>query len=255
MADPITWGDLAKAIGENTTIDQEIANLILAHNLDPSAHGQTNEAVYTHRIAEALDHLYGSVDLKHLVADKIAVLSMFESIDGWHTNGTFTLSIFEGVLDSGPSNTNRSELWFETSANVVNLDFTKEPFFQTTCYFSYNTSQIGYIICGSIPEVSNQDCFGFKVNDGNLYACTFVSGSEHLHQITGIDITELHVYRAYLNVGGTELYFYIDGVLQYTQTTNLPVTVTNIFMCYYIKTQTNNNRFLTLVDLMFEQDR
>ena len=61
MPDPITWGQLAKAVGDNTLIDSEIAALILAHNLDPSAHGQSNEAVYLHRIAAELDHIDQSI--------------------------------------------------------------------------------------------------------------------------------------------------------------------------------------------------
>jgi parallel beta-helix repeat protein len=61
MPDPITWGVLAKAVGDNTTIDEEIDGLILNHNLDPSAHGQSNESVYNHRIAELLDHVSYSI--------------------------------------------------------------------------------------------------------------------------------------------------------------------------------------------------
>lgn len=61
MPDPITWGALAKAIGDNTLVSEEIATLILDHNLDPSAHGQSNEAVYNHRISELLDHVSYSI--------------------------------------------------------------------------------------------------------------------------------------------------------------------------------------------------
>jgi hypothetical protein len=61
MADPITWDSLVKAIGDLTTITEEIQTLILNHNLDPSAHGQSNEAVYNHRISELLDHVSYSI--------------------------------------------------------------------------------------------------------------------------------------------------------------------------------------------------
>lgn len=57
----ISWYTLGKTIGDPTTIDEEIDALILAHNLDASAHGQSDEAVYNHRISELLDHVNYSI--------------------------------------------------------------------------------------------------------------------------------------------------------------------------------------------------
>ena len=61
MPEPYTWGTLAKGIGDPTTIDQEIDTKMAAHNAELSAHGQTSEALYTHRVAELLDHLDESI--------------------------------------------------------------------------------------------------------------------------------------------------------------------------------------------------
>jgi len=61
MPDPITWNDLVKAIGDLTTISEEIDTKILTHNLDASAHGQADEAVYMHRINSLLDHVNYSI--------------------------------------------------------------------------------------------------------------------------------------------------------------------------------------------------
>jgi len=57
MPDPISWYTLGKEIGDPTTIDEEIDAKILEHNFDASAHGQSDEAVYNHRISEVLDHV------------------------------------------------------------------------------------------------------------------------------------------------------------------------------------------------------
>ncbi len=56
MGDLVTWETLGKNINDNQTIDEEIGALILTHNMDPSAHGQTSESVYEHRVASELDH-------------------------------------------------------------------------------------------------------------------------------------------------------------------------------------------------------
>jgi parallel beta-helix repeat protein len=59
--DAISWYALGRTVNDPTTIMEEIDDKILTHNLDASAHGQSNEAVYNHRIAELLDHVSYSI--------------------------------------------------------------------------------------------------------------------------------------------------------------------------------------------------
>ena len=59
--DAISWYALGKTVLDTTTVMEEIDDKILTHNLDGSAHGQSNEAVYNHRIAELLDHVSYSI--------------------------------------------------------------------------------------------------------------------------------------------------------------------------------------------------
>jgi hypothetical protein len=59
--DAISWYALGRTVSDSTTIMEEIDDKILTHNLDGSAHGQSNEAVYNHRIAELLDHVSYSI--------------------------------------------------------------------------------------------------------------------------------------------------------------------------------------------------
>jgi len=61
MPDPISWYALGRTVGDITTIDEEIDTKILTHNLDASAHGQSDEAVYNHRISTLLDHVNYSI--------------------------------------------------------------------------------------------------------------------------------------------------------------------------------------------------
>jgi len=61
MPDPITWGNLAKTVSDLKTIVEEVQDQILTHNQDDSAHGQSDESLYNHRIAELLDHVDESI--------------------------------------------------------------------------------------------------------------------------------------------------------------------------------------------------
>jgi hypothetical protein len=59
--DAISWYALGRTVNDATTIMEEIDTKILTHNLDGSAHGQSNEAVYNHRITALLDHVSYSI--------------------------------------------------------------------------------------------------------------------------------------------------------------------------------------------------
>lgn len=69
----VLWKNLAKDIDDLTKISDEIDADLVEHNEDPSAHGQTNEAIEVHRVGEILDHLNGSTTgIKLAVSGKVA---------------------------------------------------------------------------------------------------------------------------------------------------------------------------------------
>lgn len=57
----VTWANLPYSISNSETIAAYIAAQFATHNNDMSAHGQSNEAIFNHRIAEILDHLDESI--------------------------------------------------------------------------------------------------------------------------------------------------------------------------------------------------
>ena len=61
MPDPISWYALGRDVNDPQTILEAVDEKILTHNLDPSAHGQSDEAVYNHRISMLLDHVNYSI--------------------------------------------------------------------------------------------------------------------------------------------------------------------------------------------------
>ena len=56
MPDPVTWYALGRTTADPELIMEMVDDKFSAHNQDPSAHGQTAEAVYSHRQKDELDH-------------------------------------------------------------------------------------------------------------------------------------------------------------------------------------------------------
>lgn len=61
MPDPITWYTLGRTVADPGRIMGMVDDKFLGHNADPSAHGQSAEAIYAHRAEVILDHLANSV--------------------------------------------------------------------------------------------------------------------------------------------------------------------------------------------------
>jgi len=82
----VVWKNLAKDIGDLTKISDEIDSKLGAHNVDESAHSQSNEAIYNHRVGEILDHLDEAVvntKIKAMARSSVAIVD----VDG---EGDFT---------------------------------------------------------------------------------------------------------------------------------------------------------------------
>lgn len=256
MPDPITWYTLGRTVDDTESILEAVDTKMLVHNLDPSAHGQENESIYDHRVAAELDHLLGSVSMKFLVADKFIISTPFNTFDGWDTAGAYIEPrIIDAVLRTGSFNTNEAYAKCASDASNAVVDFSKNPYFQTSVCVGLNVNQIAYFCIGD-PYAGSpyNEGFGFKVNDGLLYAYWTHEGAAHTHEITGITLTDINVYRAFLDSTAGELYFYINGVLKHTVTTDLPTQTVASFFTYYIKTQEDSYKALYLIDLYLEME-
>lgn len=72
MPDPITWYILPKNVDDLTTIEEQIDADVLVHNQDPSAHGQSAESLYEHRVKPLIDHLnYSIYNIKQAPATRV----------------------------------------------------------------------------------------------------------------------------------------------------------------------------------------
>lgn len=255
MGDPITWYALGRTVDDTESIMEAVDAKILTHNLDPSAHGQTGEVVFEHRTATLLDHLFGSVSLKHLFANKLMMMSCFESVDGWTIFGSFTATILCATLVTNNTPNNAAYAYIGALNPGSVLDFDKNPFFQSSLSISNTTFNHIHFGVGDWAVDNTDDAFGFKIIDNTLYAVVRVNTVEHATEIAGITLTNLNVYRVYKDSTENEVYFYVNGVLKHTESTDIPNGEGIVFVTYYIQTTTNSERSLFISDVLYEQDR
>jgi len=251
----VCWGNLGKAANDNQRIEQSIQEYVEGHNENVNAHQQEGSVLYMHRVQEKLDHRFGSIDLRYLTMSKVLMLSTFESVDGWAISGSFTAALFAAHLHTTAVNGNESYAFFTNAIESFIFDCAKNPFFQTSLFFNYDTLQHAYFGVGDIAHQWCQDGFGFKVVNGNLYACVVIGGIESYNSISGIDLTTLNIYRAEMNSADAKIEFYVNGVLKHTEITDIPVDTAEPFIEYYIKTDSAAERRIYIVDLLFMQDR
>jgi hypothetical protein len=251
----VCWGNLAKSADDTQRIEQSIQAYMEEHNENVNAHQIEGSSLYMHRLNEELDHRFGSIDQRYLAANKVSIASCFESLDGWQQSGNCYAGILCGEIRTGAVNGNTAMLRTETSLSTFKLDYTKNPFFQTTFFLTYDTSQHVYVVAGSDPDVSSGDAFGFKVVNGNLYAYWTIHYVEHTSLISGITLTNINVYRAQYITATNTLEFYVNGVLEHTTTASLPGYNDDTFFTYNIITDTNAARAIRMIDFLWQQDR
>ncbi len=128
------------------------------------------------------------------------------------------------------------------------VKWNQNPLFQVTIQAGLTTSQIIYLQMGS-----NTNGFGFKIVNGTLYAFTIVGSSEYTQEITGITLTNFNSYKAVYDYG-TNIKFYVNNVLKYTQASNLPTTNSETIFKFSIQTKTGAARKMFVRNLRIVAD-
>jgi len=251
----ICWGNLAKSADDVIRIEQAIEDYVSGHQQDPNAHMATEYSLGAHRQVEELDHVDGSVGMRKLPINKIVGVSCFESIENWSLHGETSGGINNTSIKTNPPD-DWARLYTPFPAAPVKLDFSKNPFFQTTVVFMQDTAQEAYIVAGAEPSAAKDDSFGFYIHDALLYAYWTKGGAQYTEQITGITITDLNVYRAFYDTTAEKLYFYVNGVLEYTAEANLPTDTNDKTFSYYLFSDVGADlRQMYMIDFLFEIDR
>jgi len=209
----VTWGQLAKAVDDKTTVSEEIDAKILAHNNDPSAHSQTNEALYNHRVAEILDHLDESINnikLKYPVRAYNAIVAQDGSgdytdiqsaIDAVHSAGGGSILIRSGSYPQSSDITLYSniELIGEDDEDTV-IDFNNTAY-GIKCVGSVENYQYNIHLSNLQIKRSRDTTYGalyfHYVQDSFITNCLFDS-NKNANSTAGNDIYLDETYRLYI---------------------------------------------------------
>lgn len=256
----ICWGNLAKSADDTLRIEQSISDYVTGHDENVNAHQIPGSALYMHRVNEILDHLDGSVSLRKLLSDQNLFWTVFESLDGWGTDGKQTGTTIFGLQCQTPVAVNGVSTIQTAVAGPESFRWlSHNPFFQTACSISSNSAVVVYIVAGSCYFDGTDTNYGFKILNGNLYALvTLTDGeasTEHTTQITGYDVTDMHVYRWYVDDDANKVYFYVDGNLEHTESVNYPSSDMQEFFTYYVRTTEAVSKRLYSRYLLFQSNR
>jgi len=251
----ICWGNLAKSADDVQKIEEGMQEYVERHNENPNAHQVEGSSLYMHKSEGLLDHPPGSISLRHLLKDSYLIFTCFEEIDRWSLTGNVSKNVFGAGLFTlaVEDDMSTARMWDVGPADV--MDFSKNPFFQTTVFLKDTTNQIIYFGCGRKFVALNKDCFGFKVINNTLYAWWISGAAEHTFEISGITLTDHNVYRAYIDSSLGELYFYVNGVLKHTVVTGLPAVATYYLFSYTLQTTNDVRKDMRFCDLMIEVNR
>jgi len=249
MSNPV-WGQLAKALDDQTTILQAIASLIATHNSDGSAHLGPGGSLQTHAASEIIDHLAESVVRDKLKFDRFQIDDSFFTLDAWgKTDGVELLAVSAVQILTAASSSDFQRLSLgDLIGGSTQANRSQNPVWETGVIYNQITNQISYV--GQIsPE--DQSGFGFKIVNATVYCVYFDhSGAEHLTSVSTITAGSLLKLRCEVP-NGTDVNFYVDG--------NLVLTITAIacddvgdFMLYTIQPSANQAKTMWVRFLHFD---
>lgn len=256
MADPV-WGMLSKALDNAQTIDEAITAGIEAHEADSNAHQGAGESLETHRAQDIIDHPAGSVVMDKFPNKRI-IVSSFESLDGWEKAGNYTIKV-GGLTIYTTAVANNKSVVYAIPGGWVGLDWDRNFFWKTVARLNASTSQTVYIGVGGSDYVGGYSGAGFKISNGTLYAYhAFLDGGSFNYttfEITGVTVTDAHVYAIEYDVVEGTLEFFVDGVSKKVWSSGLPTTDTDELALYQIETTTTSARYLYVSDMVYQTDQ
>ncbi|MBU0925879.1 right-handed parallel beta-helix repeat-containing protein [bacterium] len=182
----VVWKDLAKDVGDLIKISEEIDADISVHNEDPSAHGQTGEAIFSHRGNATLDHINESVinaKIKYIVRGFNAVVdaNLSEDTEGQYQDIQEAINYVHSL--GGGKILVRTGTYYYTARDLVlysNIDLIGED--DDNCIIDFGNS---------------------------AYSCIAV-GTAGTH-LTNINISGLQFYRCGDTTNGALKFDYVDN--------------------------------------------
>lgn len=238
------WGQLPKSQDDPEKIEEAIQRLVQAHNNDPEAHTAEGQSLQSHKASEIIDHAIKSIIAdkikefqitpEKLNYDKIAIETIFESLDNWATfeseAGILNIRAQIGGLELRCNGSNGKWIEINVYPYVIEMSCEKNPIFQTTLkVIEGGTNNVDYylVIGSDVYSEGLGPYIGFKISNGTIYAVHSYceepdTPTEIATEIEGINPTQWHTYRAVIDYTNNKIEYYIDDVLVSEHTENLP---------------------------------
>lgn len=220
---PEIWGLLEKSQADPQKIDEAISNAIDNHNDDEAAHLDAGQALQSHKAAEIIDHIAGSVLADKLSMSEYQGRTIFESLDKWNVTGSVQNDVWPGVvLWSDYSPANPAQLKSKDSLIPDYVDYSKTIMVQVLARIDETTNKKVYMGYGFIYSGEIKNGFGFKVVNAKLYGYSDASGELETIELTEVDLYSTHCYRAMWDKTLKKVIFFVDGVQKGSITTAEP---------------------------------
>jgi hypothetical protein len=211
------WGLLQRAQDDAQTIEEAIAEAIAAHEADPEAHLGDGESLQMHKAEDVIDHPQGSVLGDKYTNREFSIMPTFASVDNGYSVSSSGVNYSLAGLRFETGGTINTTKYIRASGQYspAYFDGEKETTWQFTAKMIDTTSYTAYGLAGTDGNLEVGPGIGFKFINNALYAVEiYVDGFGDPHEvtelITGVTLTDTHLYRVHLDTDGT-LKFYVDG--------------------------------------------
>jgi len=245
------WGLLVKSQVDNETIEQAIARLILAHEVDEESHLGVGESLQSHKASEIIDHVAGSVISDKLGSREIQKHFSLESADPWQYSGSFAILYGNGAQIGVEYGVAEHEYFFSSLSIPSNwFTITQDLLFQCSLVLSelsnYTTLKFGL----GTSNAGDVNSIGFKLASGVLKGRICRGSSETLTADLGIDMTVFHIYRARFSESDRSVIFSVDGVDVATLTYPNDDPATDACAYFDMVQVTSGEAYITVPDIL-----
>lgn len=247
------WGDKPKSQIDSTTIDEEIASLIEAHNDDEDAHLESGQSLQSHKASEIIDHLAYSVLRDKLAFDRFTIDTVFESIDAWVTSGNVYIAGINALAVATAASLNAEAYAYIGVTDITDTQsyYSQSPEMQVRVLFGSVSNITAYI---GILDESVPAGFGFKLVNNTLYAVYIDDDDEEVTESlmtvsAGVPYTLWCKY----DYATSTHEWYINNVLLHSEVYEHNLNM-DVIVKFYVKTTNTSAKEIQFSNLHYDAD-
>ncbi len=252
----INWGLLQKSAVDNSTIEDVINALILAHNNDPTAHLGDGQSLQSHKASVIIDHLIGSVVADKKTMTQLFFQTQFENPSVFYTyhSPTFKFPGF-ALAVSATGNTNSCAVDLDGEPTSLQFNFSKDFLFQFSFFmletpFGHFQGQMGYA-----EDISHRTGVGLTIDNATAKFYVANKDGTHLIYLAWPSFSPDNYYIVRMQFSSTTglVSVYIDGDLLGTLVPNDLITNDVLLIDFNYYEDTLLGESINIYDMTFSQ--